>query len=152
MSWAEQTWNRVADRILAKRLLREIGAVAFEVFHFLVYRSIQGGEGTGLLDPTESGTLHVLYDAVMIGDALQLKEEDIREAIDLLAEFEWIRIRGNNGNSILIIGDLCCHSAKDGTPLLEGIKLVFDQRYPRPRDAWAEQAFKRILARKEAGG
>ena len=47
MSWAEQTWDRIAGRIMGLRLHREIDGIAFEVFHFLVTRSIRGGAGSG---------------------------------------------------------------------------------------------------------
>jgi hypothetical protein len=126
--WAEQKWESVSERIMGG-LLREIGVNAFEVFRFLIHRAINGGPGTGLLEE-EGWTLHVLYDAQAIGDALSLPDEDVRGAVDVLADRGWVEVLGNNGNSILILGSVRFHYM-DEWPVMEGIDLIFDEKVPR---------------------
>jgi len=115
-----QEWAFVCEDLLDRLLPREIGGEAFEVFAFLIYRSIDGGEGARL--PREDG-LHMLYDCTIIGDALQLSEAKVRKAVRVLAKRGWIRVEGNNGNAIIHVGRM--YFGPDGE--IDGVELIYDK-------------------------
>jgi len=135
MDPAVQVWDQIQNQLheQCREKLRKIGLPGLEVFRFLVLEALRGRHPLARVweqDPPGLTTLHVLFDAMAIGEELEMPELDVRQAVGDLVELGWVELIGNNGNSIIVVGERAYCHARDYS-VEEQPELLFHEQEPR---------------------